>query len=1156
MVCFRPLDLFVIVLYDIAKDYFMATNWQIPTVENRDDELLRSLLQKQKTSENSELNRMFGRAGKYYDRVVGEQTGFDPENLQTSRDYLGFLSPAAEALAIALEGTGGLLAAGSSLVGDTVGYINQGIYPDNSPMRMTDNDINSLRKTGAAFLTEYTPTPMGVNQLSRINPNNYQPFQGNKYNPFKDGKFNMTPGSLDNLTPNNLDNLPPGGLDNLTNAVVKQNQIDAIGPRTTSAGYSFDPSMTARNQLERIPDETFDVDADVIYDGARRYKDSTRDDINKRLSERGLTISSVNDSRASESQYWNVAPLSDPDDLIGTVRFSDHPDFFGGNDVDIRWGQKPDEITSDILEKINLDNYVPFDERVNGLPPTTIVPKPFVATTDIGLNDIVSHDKFGRGKILSVDGNKAEVLFDDGKTKMMNSSYLTTINKPKISDELIDAVSNTGSVVNNTPIAATNDLSLLNAVVKQTDEYKERLAAEGLDSRHNLDVQRMDRIVGGGKITAPEKIVLGNNAPVIKLAKDTKTRFPENDGWAKLEVAGVKSNKPTFKEIPYTFHQNTKGKAPKKNTPEREGLVNNITNNVVADVNNLRTRAEQGDTAAQRILSQASWYKIFSTRLRETFGGNADMMADVLGGSSPNTAVAQNWKEAVTAIEQFDRGEFDTAIDAWIKHREAGGTITNYQGPKILRDNGKNFGTDAKVGLMMDGFAGTFRNVKGGDAPKARNFSGNLAGTTNAATIDVWAARFLNRMAGKQRVPTVAEAGVKGKYAAGAETVGDASTGQFGFGQDVFQKAADELGMPADDLQAVVWFLEKEHWTKNNWTSVAGEGGSVEQQLDNAMMVNHQIGMTTEGAVPLSPETMKVGMDAMEDVLRQDGVVVHSNRPTIGLYGDGQEASYDIEWTTRPGYDGLDNVIERLAEVSKASEQKDAFISKVLTPAQAATNPNTRFGVEIAFKKPMTAEEIKPLVQFAEQNNVYGATLITGGNRADASSGAYRGIRFQANPEMAARFNYNGERELFASNPDAVYDWMEQQMPNLEMVRNKAGEFGNIANSRISFYDTLTIGQESYDDFIRGKNASGTVGSARFGQPLSGHVRNRLEALKRNPEGNRVGNLYRINSAGEEVINPSNLKDPSLDDPYRVRGSIRDDLLRQFELLEKNNGGG
>ena len=74
------------------------------------------------------------------------------------------------------------------------------------------------------------------------------------------------------------------------------------------------------------------------------------------------------------------------------------------------------------------------------------------------------------------------------------------------------------------------------------------------------------------------------------------------------------------------------------------------------------------------------------------------------------------------------------------------------------------------------------------------------------------------------------------------------------------------------------------------------------------------------------------------------------------------------------------------------------------------------------------------------------------------------------------------------------------------------------------FYDKLTIGQESYDDFIRGRNATGTVGSTRFGQPLTSHVRNRLETLKRNPEGNRVGNLYRINSAGEEVIKPKKMR--------------------------------
>ena len=221
--------------------------------------------------------------------------------------------------------------------------------------------------------------------------------------------------------------------DELVDVITKKNSQP-----TTSEGYSFDPTMTARNQLERIPDETFDVDADVIYDGARQYKDSTRDAVNKRLSDRGLTISRVENSKASGSQYWHVAPLSDPDDYIGKVRFSDHNDYYGGNDVDIRWGTKPDEITSDILEKINFDNYVPFDERMSRIPPNPNVPKPVVTTPNIRLNDIVEHDNFGRGKVLSVDDNKVEVAFIDGSTKILHSSYLTTLNK---GDELVEAIS-------------------------------------------------------------------------------------------------------------------------------------------------------------------------------------------------------------------------------------------------------------------------------------------------------------------------------------------------------------------------------------------------------------------------------------------------------------------------------------------------------------------------------------------------------------------------------------------------------------------------------------------------------------------------------------------------------------------------------------------
>ena len=65
---------------------------------------------------------------------------------------------------------------------------------------------------------------------------------------------------------------------------------------------------------------------------------------------------------------------------------------------------------------------------------------------------------------------------------------------------------------------------------------------------------------------------------------------------------------------------------------------------------------------------------------------------------------------------------------------------------------------------------------------------------------------------------------------------------EFGFGQAVLKDAADQINasgvvtsvdpsigqMGPDDLQAVLWFIEKEIWTAKGWTSKAGEGGSLD----------------------------------------------------------------------------------------------------------------------------------------------------------------------------------------------------------------------------------------------------------------------------------------------------------------------------------------
>lgn len=163
-----------------------------------------------------------------------------------------------------------------------------------------------------------------------------------------------------------------------------------------------------------------------------------------------------------------------------------------------------------------------------------------------------------------------------------------------------------------------------------------------------------------------------------------------------------------------------------------------------------------------------------------------------------------------------------------------------------LKESGAKYGFNGKnaVRAMID----LWRVVRdpnadigiGGTAPKALNFSGNLIGFREKATIDVWAARLLQRLAGKLRIPSMAEASVSGKMLSTGET-----TQTFGFGQEVFNKAVKEIRAdPAmsqdkllktvndDDLQAIVWFLEKEVWTKNDWTSAAGEGGSFEFEAD------------------------------------------------------------------------------------------------------------------------------------------------------------------------------------------------------------------------------------------------------------------------------------------------------------------------------------
>jgi hypothetical protein len=190
--------------------------------------------------------------------------------------------------------------------------------------------------------------------------------------------------------------------------------------------------------------------------------------------------------------------------------------------------------------------------------------------------------------------------------------------------------------------------------------------------------------------------------------------------------------------------------------------------------------------------------------------------------------------------------------------------------------SGAKFG--ANTDNVMQALYNSWLDIDEGVAAKARNFSLNLVSLSSGATIDVWAARYIRRAfhdwhqgtpgydklsdaekAFFARIPPIAEAGVEGGYTATGKEVSykdgiltvnppkysipnpadPRTSGEFGTGQSVMQMATDminqatggKLDMLPSDLQAVLWFTEKEVWSNAGWTNSSGAGGSFEYQM-------------------------------------------------------------------------------------------------------------------------------------------------------------------------------------------------------------------------------------------------------------------------------------------------------------------------------------
>jgi hypothetical protein len=626
-------------------------------------------------------------------------------------------------------------------------------------------------------------------------------------------------------------------------------------------------------------------------------------------------------------------------------------------------------------------------------------------------------------------------------------------------------------------------------------------------------------------------------------ARRIKSNYLPENGWAPIQAVGVKKGKPAFKDIPYGFEKPPAGM-------EKEAWANSLSDNLVREVDGVVERARSGDQAAVNILRQANWYRTMRDQLRSEFGGIGDVFADVLGTTSAQTNVEQNFRNATEILRRYSRGDFDGELQAYENRIKQGLPVDGKaltalhntgEFPLITSSSGKLFNTNSPS--SMGALLGMFRSVKMGSAPKTPNFTGNLIGLTNEATIDVWAGRLLRRLSGQSRVPPVAEKAVTGKHLKDSNLENPRVGGEFGFGQDVFRSAADKINaaggvksvipemgnLGPDDLQAVAWFMEKELWTKNGWTTKAGEGGSLEYEMSlagGADQVRIDSLRREINAGFKAPNKRKKETDAEYAERVAQARRVYDNRQelaeielrglesplqryTLGISGEirGREGVPDklmsnyeqaelaaeLDDVLRNdqavrGY-GLANAYGLFAGEKERSLNAEIIVGEDFNPdaltrrvveqgkfydqdavfiskSVDASAPNARPGVELYFRKAVPLKTLEALTQRLRDKGIDGFTSITDMRFGDKVNRQSR----PGDPETASltglRFQYVPEFDG-SFDPSKADEIYARQEDLYDQVVEELLSEGNISDARLTYLDTQVFFRDGYDEYLR-----------------------------------------------------------------------------------------
>ena len=599
--------------------------------------------------------------------------------------------------------------------------------------------------------------------------------------------------------------------------------------------------------------------------------------------------------------------------------------------------------------------------------------------------------------------------------------------------------------------------------------------------------------------------------------------------WAPIQVDKVTASKKAktlgqpvvqFKKIPYGFDKLPQGVS----KPEQ---ISSMSSKMVTEVEQLAARAESGDKAALDVIKQATWYQSMRVSLREEFGGMGDLFADLLGATSANTDVRSNWNLSVEAIRRFSNGDFDAEIKAFTDRKNSGekvdsNTLTALRKtddfPLIAQASGALFGMNSVP--ATNALLGLFRDIKAGKAPKTINFTGNLIGYSDDATIDVWAARYLRYLSGQSYIPPVAEMGVKGTHLTKSTLQNPVISGEFGFGQDVFKvatKAVNKSGVLKGygnssndlidaDLQAIAWFMEKEKWTSNGWTTKAGEGGDMDFEASLAGNPNRdriqELRQTidTKGPTPEAKAAAQAELDTMGQRLDRTVLGVSGERPgaqpsndvqadiaqtlhdsikndpsmiaskisnSYGRFMKTDERALDAEFVTRSDFDSMP-LTRALVESGKKYDQDAVFKSKVVKH----DSPNARPGLEVYFRNAQGSDKVRELTDRLNEMGVDGFTFVTDARQADrtlSNSGdgfteaSMVGVRLQYIPEFEI-----GAQEWKALAPDQKQTLIDERENMFQNIALELSSDGSLSSANMVHYDTEVYFRGDYDEFLTG----------------------------------------------------------------------------------------